>query len=331
MKSSQRLQHGRLASPSASRSSTSQLFHIYVNGFALVLSTSFQVLAEELLRLSVLISPGTQLEQTREGHEEAWAGTSDPAFTRVWWIATGWAMADVVITLGRGTTSSRFTRSSRRTPVLARVAGLPSPCATVRRAQRQPRRLSASATAEAAEEATTQVPVPTPVPHPHHSLSIIVRSIQPNQEILTPDLETQLSHLLALKSRAELDDVYDSPLPAIPLSLMFLRRLDAVLLSLGLTLALGAVCVSARDCPPCPGASSGRRAGEGDGDGPTWMQVWAIVPTFVLVGVHFALGAIWTGCVAEEWGAYYQLCRAVSLPWMVLCGPWWVGGVGMME
>ena len=65
-----------------------------------------------------------------------------------------------------------------------------------------------------------------------------MRSTQPNQEILTPDLETQLSHLLALKSRAEIEDVYGSPLPAIPLSLMFLQRPDAVLLSLGLTLVL---------------------------------------------------------------------------------------------
>jgi hypothetical protein len=37
----------------------------YVNGFTLVLSTFFQVLAEELLRLSVLVLLGIQLEHTR--------------------------------------------------------------------------------------------------------------------------------------------------------------------------------------------------------------------------------------------------------------------------
>ena len=69
-----------------------------------------------------------------------------------------------------------------------------------------------------------------------------------------PDLETQLSHLLTLKSRAEIEDVYGSPLPALPLSLMFLQRLGSALLSLGLTLVLGSrtsrPCVRAGLLPP---------------------------------------------------------------------------------
>ena len=77
---------------------------------------------------------------------------------------------------------------------------------------------------------------PTPHPYPYHPQSTAVRSVQPNQEILTP----------ALKSRAEIEDVYGSPLPAILLSLMFLQRLGAALLSLGLTLVLGS-----RTSRPC--------------------------------------------------------------------------------
>jgi hypothetical protein len=57
-------------------------------------------------------------------------------------------------------------------------------------------------------------------------------------------LETQISHLLALKNRAEIEGVYGSPLPNIPLFLMFLQRLDSILFSLGLTLALSAAYAS---------------------------------------------------------------------------------------
>ena len=124
-----------------------------------------------------------------------------------------------------------------------------------------------------------------------------MRSVQPNQDILTPGLETQPSHLLTLKTREEIEDVYRSPLPAILLSLIFLQHLGAALLSLGLTLVLGAAYV-ASVCPhgianPVLARAVGEGQGEGEGDGPTLAQVWVIAPTFVaLVGVHFALGAI---------------------------------------
>jgi hypothetical protein len=71
-----------------------------------VLSTFFQVLSEELLRLSVLVLLGIALEHRREGGEgiklwtEAWVDSRDPAFTHVWWIAGsggcgGWPRARV--------------------------------------------------------------------------------------------------------------------------------------------------------------------------------------------------------------------------------------------
>ena len=64
-------------------------------------STFFQVLAEGL-HPSVLILLGIQLEHAGGSHEEVWAGTSDPVFPRVWWVAIGWAAADVVVALGQG-------------------------------------------------------------------------------------------------------------------------------------------------------------------------------------------------------------------------------------
>jgi hypothetical protein len=76
---------------------------------------------------------------------------------------------------------------------------------------------------------------------------------------------------VALKNRAEIEDVYGSPLPNIPLFLIFLQRLDAILLSLGLTLVLSAAYVTSSlgalaRAPPYPGVRvgvEGEKTGEG--------------------------------------------------------------------
>lgn len=54
------------------------------------------------------------------------------------------------------------------------------------------------------------------------------------------DLEAELSHLLVRKQRAELEGVYGSPLPRIPVFLIALQRFDSILLSVGLTLLVSA-------------------------------------------------------------------------------------------
>ena len=264
------------------------LFHTYVNRFTIVLSTFFQVLSEELLRLGVLLLLGIQLERRREedgagGWEGMWMDTWDPAFTRVWWIAMGWAAADVVVGLTQG--YDQLSLYKDVLPPYSSPSPHESPSLSVRhsptRAGKQPLRASISTTTD---------------PHSHSTPSTVVHSIQLSQDILTPDLESQISHLLALKTRAEIEDVYGSPLPNIPLFLMFLQRLDAVLLSLGLTLVLSAAYLSACvDEAPTPVVSAVAMARAGGGEGPTWAQVKAVAPTFLaLVGVHFALGAIWT-------------------------------------
>jgi hypothetical protein len=296
------------------------LFHTYVNGFTLVLSTFLQVLSEELLRLSVLVLLGIQLERTREGNEATW-DTWDPAFTRVWWIAMGWAAADVVVGLAQG-----YDQLSLYKDILPPHATSPSPRdsppisvrqSPSRARTKQPRHPSVSPTARTHS-------------HPHPHIQSTVHSVQSSQELLTPDLETQISQLLVLKNRAEIEDVYGSPLPSIPLFLIFLQRLDAILLSLGLTLVLSAAYVASSlgalgGAPAYPGETTapaiivraGEIAGVGDsgmhtsylhigaGEGLTSAQIWAIAPTFVaLVGVHFALGAMWTAGALPRIGVH---------------------------
>ena len=271
------------------------LFHTYINKFTLVLSAFFQVFSEELLRLSVLVLLGIKLERGRDDEEggkawgEAWGDVWDPAFTRVWWVAMGWAVADVVVGLVQG--YDQLSLYKDVLPPYPSPSLRNSPSVSVRhsptRTGKQPRRPSA---------ATTTTAQPRPHSYSHSPPGIVVHSVHPSQEILTPDLETQISHLLALKSRAEIEDVYGSPLPNIPLFLMFLQRLDSILLNLGLTLLLSAAYVlSALGVPLKTTAPAASVVLMREGDGLTWAQVEAIAPMFMaLVGVHFALSAIWT-------------------------------------
>jgi len=274
-----------------------------------VLSTFFQVLSQELLRLSVLVLLGIKLAQRREDEEgvvvwlvDAWVDTWDPAFTRVWWIAMGWAAADVVVGLAQG-----YDQLSLYKDVLqpySDPSSHDSPTVSVRqsptRTGKQPVRLSAPPTT------TTN---PRPPSYSYSPPNIVVHSVQPSQEVLTPDLETQISHLLALKSRAEIEDVYGLPLPNIPLFLMFLQRLDSILLSLGLTLVLSAAYASsgleANLNTTAPALAAINVVTTGKGEGLTWAQVEAIAPTFiVLVVVHFVLGAIWTAGALPRLGMH---------------------------
>jgi len=53
-------------------------------------------------------------------------------------------------------------------------------------------------------------------------------------------LEQELSHLLAIKQRAEIEDVYGVPLPNVPVFVAALQRIDAIILAFGLTLLISA-------------------------------------------------------------------------------------------
>ncbi|KAH7104707.1 hypothetical protein BKA62DRAFT_767759 [Auriculariales sp. MPI-PUGE-AT-0066] len=53
-------------------------------------------------------------------------------------------------------------------------------------------------------------------------------------------LEHELEQLLAIKQRAEIEDVYGMPLPNIPVFVAALQRIDSIILAFGLTLLVGA-------------------------------------------------------------------------------------------
>lgn len=115
------------------------------------------------------------------------------------------------------------------------------------------------------------------------------------------DLEAELSHLITRKQRAELEEVYGSPLPRIPIFLIALQRLDSILLSLGLTLLvssayLRALYLPAFTTPETPpyldGSGTPRYKLEWEVD---WRRVKdTTIPVFAtVVLVHFLLSILW--------------------------------------
>ena len=111
------------------------------------------------------------------------------------------------------------------------------------------------------------------------------------------DLEAELSHLITRKQRAELEEVYGSPLPRIPIFLIALQRLDSILLSLGLTLLISSAYLRALYLPALtpetPGYGGARQYKD------DWEVDWrrvsnTTVPVFaVVVLVHFLLSILW--------------------------------------
>ncbi|KAG8826870.1 hypothetical protein FRC19_006989 [Serendipita sp. 401] len=156
--------------------------------------------------------------------------------------------------------------------------------------------------------------------------SELVLSGEANVVAASPlDLEAELSSLITRKQRAELEGVYGSPLPRIPIFLIALQRLDSILLSIGLTLLVSSAYLRALYLPPeepsTPVASALSLSSlvplaEGlsasvvetlkrrmDGGSVRYKQDWEVdwaeikhttVPVFVaVVLIHFALSILW--------------------------------------
>lgn len=114
------------------------------------------------------------------------------------------------------------------------------------------------------------------------------------------DLEAELSHLITRKHRAELEEVYGSPLPRIPIFLIALQRLDSILLSLGLTLLVSSAYLRALFLPAIGPDGAGYLNGPSN---PRYKDDWEVdwrrvkdttIPVFaVVVLVHFLLSILW--------------------------------------
>ncbi|KZV95633.1 hypothetical protein EXIGLDRAFT_766077 [Exidia glandulosa HHB12029] len=176
------------------------------------LSTVMQAGLEESARLGVL----------------ALLAVRDEAFARAWWIALGWATAEVIVSISQAYAQLALYRDVLRgdsddepeaaddTPTSDERATLRPPGFAVRR-----------------YFATDSGSRPG-LRRPEHVWGESAYD-DPGEY-----LDAELTQLIAIKARAEIEDVYGVPLPNIPVFLSALQRIDAIVLAMGLTLLLAA-------------------------------------------------------------------------------------------
>lgn len=192
------------------------------------LSTVAQSALEEGARLGVLALLAVRPAPRQE------------AFARAWWIALGWATAEVVVGIAQAYAQLALYRDVLRGESdgsdFSDAGGPDDSPPDERGALLRGGFLRRYLTANSSSPA---VPVH---PHPHHLARPALRHDRSWGESAYDDpgeyLEAELTQLIALKSRAELEDVYGVPLPNIPVFLSALQRIDAIVLTMGLTLLL---------------------------------------------------------------------------------------------
>lgn len=264
----------------------STLTNIYVNKFTILVSTFLQVLSEEVLRMAVIVILGIHLSYPPNNDPESdvdWAplpDVSEQAFTQVWWIAIGWATVDVAVGIVQGYEQLALYRDYYP-DTNVRTSPTTSPV----------RRTRQGTTSTHHDAPQLGAPSSQPILDNEH-----------HQSPLPRDLEDELSHLLTTKQRAELEEVYGSPLPRIPVFLIALQRLDAILLALGFTLLSSAAYLRALyipsypaplpPLPPPPVNPPSRRDGDYEVD---WSRVKdTTLPIFaVIILAHFFLSSLW--------------------------------------
>ncbi|PVF99087.1 hypothetical protein CPB86DRAFT_825285 [Serendipita vermifera] len=303
----------------------STLCNTFVNRFTIILSTFIQVFTQEALRLAILILIQIHLEppQKQNGHyinlgdpsgvDLDWAPLPDvwdQAFTQVWWMALGWATADVAVGIVQG-----YEQLSLYRDVLAReqshAQSSPSPPRHKRaRSSRPP--FDEVATRSASnlhlpsggvpelERMSTAAIVEQPVTFSATPQRILPAEYVGEEGVVIVahprDLEAELSHMITRKQRAELEEVYGSPLPRIPIFLIALQRLDSIILSIGLTLLISSAYLRALYLPAI---TSPDNPSIPIGYAEEWAVDWrrikdTTIPVFAAVDlVHFSLSILW--------------------------------------
>jgi hypothetical protein len=300
----------------------STLCNTFVNRFTITVSTFIQVFTQEALRLAILVLIQIHLEPPPKqnashrlgdpsGVDVDWAPLPDvwdQAFTQVWWLALGWATADVAVGIVQG-----YEQLSLYRDVLPReqshAQSSPSPPRHKRARSSRPLDEVATRSASNLHLPTGAMPelerVPTAIVEHPALLSATPQRVLTHEQVgedavvfvATPrDLEAELSHLITRKQRAELEEVYGSPLPRIPIFLIALQRLDSIILSIGLTLLISSAYLRALYLPAI---TSPDNPSVPIGYAEEWAVDWrrikdTTIPVFAAVDlVHFSLSILW--------------------------------------
>ncbi|KZT35959.1 hypothetical protein SISSUDRAFT_1064078 [Sistotremastrum suecicum HHB10207 ss-3] len=281
----------------------------------LISSTFIQVLLAESLRVGLFI-----ILQLHLSSEKATPSPPEDAFARSCWIALGWAIAEVTVGVVQGY-QQLFLYQEESGDERTVLVGLED-----------------SGAVYFTSEHEQQVESPVVFTNQAREEGHGSRRSSPAGSMSLPEyIHEELDHLMALKQRAELEEVYGSPITAcpllfpnlngltklqdIPVFISCLQRIDSIILSLGLTLLLSASYTLhpfLHDHPSHPH--------EHPLHPPS--NIIKIIPTFgVVVLLHTVLSLLWTPVVLPRIGihsaSYIALVGALGSLWAGL----WMWGI----
>ncbi|KAI0920622.1 hypothetical protein AcV5_010309 [Taiwanofungus camphoratus] len=186
------------------------------------------VLLSQLLRLSAL--PILRIRHEMQYPLPTWR---DPAFHRVWWVALGWALADVMAGVAQGYAEIALYRD-----VMIPEEGVQDLRAKWKYSDvgNGVRKRFASP-----EENLPLSPRPGPAEDGQLANEYDERSrasARRLEDIIKSAVDRDLEQLVNLKEREELEEIYGIPPIKIPVFVSCLQRIDSSILSLGTTLIL---------------------------------------------------------------------------------------------
>ncbi|KAI0772413.1 hypothetical protein BD413DRAFT_603905 [Trametes elegans] len=191
------------------------------------------VLLSQLLRLAALALLRVRHEMTYP--LPTWR---DHAFTTVWWLGLGWAVAEAATSVAQGYQQLALYRG-----VMVPVERVQEILAASR-AQYPSRSTSGGGSAHGSREYMPLSPRSEPTP-PANATGGDQRKTRRNakgpislEEAVRMAVEEDVEQLIHLQEREELEEVYGVPVIHIPVFVPCLQRVDAFLFALGYTLVL---------------------------------------------------------------------------------------------
>jgi len=190
---------------------------------ATILGTTLHVLLRNALRISAF--PLLRLDGAAIYHA--------PAFRRLWWLALGWSLAEVVVGIAQGYETLALYRDALVPEGRARELAAAALSAVVQ-APRNGGATSASPPRERVWESMSTVSEAIGSPVRHHSATRSGVDIQ-------LEVDKDFDELVAVKAREELEELYGFPAIRVPVFVSCLLRIASILLSIGFVLLLSAV------------------------------------------------------------------------------------------
>jgi hypothetical protein len=212
----------------------------------IVLSTTFHVIVHNALRLTAL--PILLVRHQMDYPYPTWR---DPSFRRVWWLALGWSLAEVIVGVAQGYEQIGFYRD-----VLV-AEGKDEEFLRIWNAEVLPESPGKGSPNEG-QYGTGLHTFPRggpPSPQTERTILLQTREEEPrptNADVtqslhqfrvdnaIKSQVDRDLDHLMALKGREEIEEVYGIPVIKIPVFVSCLQRINSIIVSLGLTLLLSA-------------------------------------------------------------------------------------------